>query len=302
MIVKSRDDLRLPPHVRQQIAGFGPKRRVMNIMREARLSTVCEEARCPNIGWCFSRNTATFMIMGDRCTRRCHFCAVTTKKPLPLDPIEPAAVAHAALVMGLKYVVITSVDRDELPDYGASHFVAVIGAVKEKLPHARIELLTPDFHGRPDLIDQIMRSPIDVFGHNIESVSRLYQSLRPQSRFQTSVEVLRYAAKHDGVTIKSGMMVGVGEHDEEVFSTLDLLCDLGVHIVTIGQYLRPSLKHWPVDRYVTEQSFQSFVDYGQKIGLRHVYAGALVRSSYHAEEIHQASVKRRIASDASATL
>ncbi|HXW60208.1 MAG TPA: lipoyl synthase, partial [Myxococcota bacterium] len=278
--IKSSAELRLPEFVRQNLATFAAKRPVSRIMREARLSTVCEEARCPNIGECFSNNTATFMIMGDRCTRRCKFCAVTTKKPLALDDKEPLAVARAAFLMGLRYVVITSVDRDDVPDFGADHFVRVIKAVKEQLPRARIELLTPDFHARHELIDLLLASPIDVFGHNIESVRRLYKTLRPQSDFNTSSEVLRYAAERKKtLTIKSGMMVGVGENDDEVFETLDLLYDLGVEIVTIGQYLRPSQKHWPVHRYVAPETFQQYAAYGHRIGFRHVYAGPLVRSS-----------------------
>jgi lipoic acid synthetase len=285
MVIASKSDLRLAPHLRRKLS-YSAQRQVKNIMRDNRLATVCEEARCPNMSECFSHNTATFMIMGDRCTRRCHFCSVQTKKPLALDPNEPRAVARAASLMGLDYIVITSVDRDELPDLGAQHFVNVVSEVKNQLPHAEIELLTPDFKGRHELLDQVLRSAISVFGHNIESVSRLYKSLRPQSDFLTTCGVLRYAGLNSSKIIKSGLMVGVGERDEEVLETLDLLYDLGVHIVTIGQYLRPSLKHWPVDRYVNDESFLKFVSHGKKIGLRHVYAGALVRSSYHAREAH----------------
>lgn len=288
MVIASKSDLRLAPHLRKKLE-HSAQRHIKNIMRSGRLATVCEEARCPNMSECFSHNTATFMIMGDRCTRRCHFCSVTTKKPLALDPGEPASVAQAALLMGLDYIVITSVDRDELPDLGAQHFVDVIHEIKKQVPHAEIELLTPDFKGRTALIDQVLKSPINVFGHNIESVSRLYKSLRPQSDFLVTCEVLRYAAMNSSKIIKSGLMVGVGERDEEVLETLDLLYELGVHIVTIGQYLRPSLKHWPVDRYVTHESFLKYSSYGKKIGLRHVYAGPFVRSSYHAREAHAQS-------------
>ena len=289
MVVASENHLRLAPHLRRKL-NHSAQRPVKHIMREGRLATVCEEARCPNMSECFSENTATFMIMGDRCTRRCHFCSVTTKKPLALDPKEPAAVARAAMLMGLNYIVITSVDRDELPDLGAQHFVDVIHEIKNHLPDAEIELLTPDFKGRTHLIDQVLTSPINVFGHNIESVSRLYKSLRPQSDYETTCEVLRYSAQSSSKIIKSGLMVGVGERDEEVLETLDLLHELGVHIVTIGQYLRPSLKHWPVDRYVSYESFLKYSHYGKKIGLRHVYAGPFVRSSYHAREAHAQSL------------
>lgn len=285
MVVASKSDLRLAPHLRRKVI-HSSQRHVKNIMREGGLATVCEEARCPNMSECFSHNTATFMIMGDRCTRRCHFCSVTTKKPLALDLNEPRALARAALFMGLDYIVITSVDRDELPDLGAQHFVDVISEIKQQIPHAQIELLTPDFKGRTELIDKLLISPISVFGHNIESVSRLYKSLRPQSNFLTTCEVLRYASKNSSKIIKSGLMVGVGESDQEVLETLNLLYELGVHIVTIGQYLRPSLKHWPVDRYVSNEAFQEYSAYGKKIGLRHVYAGPFVRSSYHARQAH----------------
>ncbi|MCA9507371.1 MAG: lipoyl synthase [Myxococcales bacterium] len=284
----SSDLLRLPKEFRTALKSHGEKRLVKRIMREGRLSTVCEEARCPNIGDCFSRKSATFMIMGDRCTRRCHFCSVTTKKPLPLDQNEPQAVADAVRKMKLDYVVITSVDRDELSDFGVDHFVKVISAIKKENPHTKIELLTPDFRGHLSLIDKILGSEVDVFGHNIESVQRLYKKLRPQSNFLTTTKVLAHAAQK--LSTKSGLMVGVGESDDEVLETLNLLKDLGVSIVTIGQYLRPSLKHWPVERYVTQKSYEKFIEHGKKIGLKHVFAGPLVRSSYHAKEVHEDSL------------
>lgn len=286
--MNARETLRLPPHFRRSLSSFTAQRFVRKIMRAGHLSTVCEEARCPNISECFAQNTATFMILGDRCTRRCHFCAVTTKKPLPVDAYEPRSVAQAASAMGLEYVVVTSVDRDDLPDRGAAHFALVVRAIKERLPQALVELLVPDFGGRPELVDTVLSSPLDVFGHNVESVPRLYKSLRPQSDFAITCAVLAYAAKKTKAVIKTGMMVGVGEEDHEVLATLDLIHSLGVSIVTIGQYLRPSLKHWPVARYVSDSSFKEFVTYGKKIGLRHVFAGPLVRSSYHAKEAHQA--------------
>jgi lipoyl synthase len=279
---------RLPLAFRKSLRTFKDRRNVYQILRQGRLKTVCEEARCPNIGECFSNNTATFMIMGDRCTRRCKFCSVTTKKPLPLDPEEPFLVADAALKMGLDYVVVTSVDRDDLPDLGAAHFASVVEAIKTTLPHSQVELLVPDFKGRVDLLDHVLSSPIDVFGHNIESVDRIYQALRPQSNLSVTKKVLAYASAHGKLT-KSGMMVGLGERDEEVFETLSTLFDLGVRIVTIGQYLRPSLNHWPVHRFVSQDSYEQFVEYGLKLGLAHVFAGPFVRSSYHAKEAHQKS-------------
>jgi lipoic acid synthetase len=278
--------LRLPEHLRKSLRSFKERRDVYRVLRHGGLHTVCEEARCPNIGECFSQKTATFMIMGDRCTRRCHFCSVTTKKPLPIDPHEPAKLAHAASLLGLDYVVVTSVDRDELLDHGADHFVAVVHAIKEKIPSARIELLTPDFRGRLHLVDRVAQSPIDVFGHNIETVARLYKLVRPQSDYEITKSVLRRARSLSGPLVKSGLMVGLGESDDEILDTLAMLNDLGVEIVTIGQYLRPSLKHWPVARYVADASYERFREHGHKIGLRYVFAGPFVRSSYHAKEAH----------------
>lgn len=290
MPVSSNIEERLPEAFRKSLLSFQSRRKVTQILRAGRLSTVCEEARCPNIGECFSNNTATFMIMGDRCTRRCKFCSVTTKKPLPLDETEPLKVAQAAQSMGLDYVVITSVDRDDLPDLGAHHFVNVVNAIKDMLPTAQVELLVPDFKGKTDLLDHVLSSPIDVFGHNIESVDRLYKSLRPQSDMTVTKNVLAHAARR-GVLVKSGMMVGVGERDEEVCETLSMLADLGVSIATIGQYLRPTRSSWPVDRYVGQASYDQFVMHGQKVGLRHVFAGPFVRSSYHAKEAHHQAAR-----------
>jgi lipoic acid synthetase len=292
MPTSSDMSVRLPADFRKSLLSFEKRREVYRTLREGGLITVCEEARCPNIGDCFQQKTATFMILGDRCTRRCRYCAVTTKKPLPIDDGEPVKVAQAARKMGLDYVVITSVDRDELPDYGARHFVRVVQEIRFALPTAKIELLVPDFRGRLDLVDEVLASPLDVFGHNIESVDRLYKLLRPQSSLKVTKQVLKQASDSKKVKVKSGMMVGVGENDKEVLETLDILHDLGVDIVTIGQYLRPSLSHWPVDRYVTDESFQAFVAHGKKIGLDHVFAGPFVRSSYHAKEAHFKSFDR----------
>lgn len=289
-MLSSDPSKRLPLQLRKSLLSYAQRRDVYQILRKGGLSSVCEEARCPNIGECFSNKRATFMIMGDRCTRRCHFCSVTTKKPLPLDPNEPSEVARAAKNMGLDYVVLTSVDRDELLDHGASHFIKVINSIKNEVPNAHIELLVPDFRGRSDLIAQVLQSPIDVFGHNIESVARLYKKLRPQSSFEITKAVLAQASSSKLTVVKSGLMVGVGESDDEVLETLDTLKLLGVSIVTIGQYLRPSLRHWPVDRYVSEDSYRRFIKYGQELGFRHVFAGPFVRSSYHAKETHSKSL------------
>jgi lipoic acid synthetase len=186
--------------------------------------------------------------------------------------------------MGLSHVVITSVDRDDLPDLGAAHFAACIQAVKRSLPHADVEILTPDFKGRPELVDVVLAAAPDVFNHNIETVARLYRQVRPQSRFETTTSLLQYVARAGHPAVKSGLMVGLGETDDEVCETLDLLAELGVHIATLGQYLRPSMKHWEVERYVDEVSYARFVEHGKRAGLSHVFAGAFVRSSYHARE------------------
>ncbi len=287
-VVKPRGDtrgvLRLPEEFRKSLRSHTARRSTKHILRKNRINTVCEEARCANIGECFSNKTATFMIMGDRCTRRCHFCSVTTKKPLALDPTEAERVASAAIDMDLKHVVITSVDRDDLPDGGCAHFGRVVNEVKRCIPSAIVEVLTPDFKGSLDLIDNILASGLDIFGHNIESVPRLYKSLRPQSEFATSLAVITHAGKNKKAICKSGLMVGVGESDDEVLETMSLLKDAGVKIVTIGQYLRPTLKHWPVHRYVGQESYDKYVAHGEKIGLAHVFAGPFVRSSYHAGE------------------
>lgn len=259
-------------------------RDVKHLVRRAKLHTVCEEARCPNIGECFASNTATFMILGDTCTRRCHFCAVSTGRPRPPNSAEPEELAEAAAALGLEHVVITSVDRDDLDDLGAHHFAACIRAVRARLPRADIEVLTPDFKGRPALIDVVLDAEPTVFNHNIETVERLYRKVRPQSRFEVTSQVLAHVAKSGHPAVKSGLMVGLGENDAEVLDTLDHLSGLGVHIATIGQYLRPSLKHWEVARYVDESSYGQFVEHGRRLGLTHVFAGAFVRSSYHARE------------------
>ena len=287
MPATSHAPLRLPPELRKARSS-ADTRSIKQRMRRGHLHTVCEEARCPNIGECFASGTATFMILGDTCTRRCHFCAVKTGRPLPPNPAEPEELAQAAADMELSHVVITSVDRDDLPDLGAAHFAACIRAVKQRLPDADVEILTPDFKGHPELIDVVLEAAPDVFNHNIETVARLYRKVRPQSHFEVTSSLLRYVAAAGHPAVKSGLMVGLGETDDEVCETLDLLSELGVHIATLGQYLRPSMKHWEVMRYVSEDSYARFVEHGKSAGLTHVFAGAFVRSSYHAREATQA--------------
>jgi len=258
------------------------------LLREKSLHTVCEEARCPNLGECFTRGTATFMLLGDRCTRRCAYCAVSTARPAPPDAAEPERVAEAAERMGLRYVVLTSVDRDDLPDGGAAYFAATVRAVRRALPGAGIEVLTPDFKGDRKALLAVLEAEPEVFNHNIETVPRLFPRLRPQGRYRLSLDVLAAAkAMRPGQATKSGLMVGLGETDEEVGPVLADLRAAGVDIVTIGQYLRPTRDHEPVARYVTPEAFRAFEDEARTIGFPKVYSGVFVRSSFNAEEVYR---------------
>jgi lipoic acid synthetase len=258
------------------------------LLREKSLHTVCEEARCPNLGECFTRGTATFMLLGDRCTRRCGYCSVSTARPLPPDSAEPGRVAEAALRLGLRYVVLTSVDRDDLADGGAAHFAATVRAVRRALPEAGIEVLTPDFKGDRKALLAVLEAEPEVFNHNIETVPRLFPRLRPQGRYRLSLDVLAAVkAMRPGQATKSGLMVGLGETDEEVAPVLADLRAAGVDIVTIGQYLRPTRDHEPVARYVTPAGFRAFEDEARTIGFPTVYSGVFVRSSFNAEEVYR---------------
>jgi lipoic acid synthetase len=263
------------------------------LLRETSLHTVCEEARCPNLGECFSRGTATFLLLGDRCTRRCAYCAVSTARPLPPDPGEPGRVAEAARRLGLRYVVLTSVDRDDLADGGAAHFAATVRAVRRALPDAGIEVLTPDFRGDPRALRAVLETGPDVLNHNIETVPRLFPRLRPQGRYRVSLDVLAAAkAIRPGQTTKSGLMVGLGETDEEVVRVLEDLRRVGVDVVTIGQYLRPMREHEPVHRFVTPAAFRALEGRARAIGFPTVHSGVFVRSSFNAEEVYRAGGAR----------
>ncbi len=257
------------------------------LLRELNLHTVCEEARCPNIGECFSHRTATFMLMGDVCTRNCPYCAVAHGKPKPLDPTEPLRVALAAKRLGLVHVVVTSVDRDDLEDGGASHFAATAQVIKKLMPSTRVEVLTPDFKGLRSSIETVIASPIDVFNHNVETVPSLYKKARPGGRYERSIEVLRYAKERARalgreVLTKTGLMLGLGEEIEEVLRVLDDLRAVECDILTLGQYLRPSPDHLPVVRYVPPAEFAELREKALAMGFRYVESGPLVRSSYHA--------------------
>jgi lipoic acid synthetase len=255
------------------------------ILRRARLHTVCEEASCPNLGECFHQGTATFMILGDLCTRRCPFCDVGHGKPLPPDPEEPGHLAETVAALGLRYVVITSVDRDDLKDGGAAHFAACIRAVRAGSPRTRIEILTPDFRGRLETALGILAAePPDVMNHNLETVPRLYKACRPGADYAHSLRLLRgFKEKVPGVPTKSGIMLGLGETDAEVVEVMADLRTHGVDMITIGQYLQPSEHHLPVDRFVTPAEFARFEHLAANMGFRNVACGPMVRSSYHAD-------------------
>ncbi len=279
---------RLPDWARKPGPLRSDARPVRVLLRQRGLNTVCEEARCPNLGECFSRGTATFMLLGDRCTRRCAYCAVTTARPGPLDPGEPARVAEAAAGLGLRYVVLTSVDRDDLPDGGASHFAATTRAVRAALPAAEVEVLTPDFAGKRDALRVVLDAEPAVFNHNIETVPRLFPRLRPQGRYALSLELLRVAKElRPAQVTKSGLMVGLGERDDEIEPVLRELRACGVDSVTIGQYLRPTRRHAPVDRYVTPAQFRQYEATARSLGFASVYSGVFVRSSFNAEELYR---------------
>jgi lipoic acid synthetase len=253
------------------------------LMRDKGLHTVCEEARCPNIGECWGHRTATFMILGSVCTRSCGFCAVATGRPMTLDWEEPRRVAEAVKTMGLRHCVVTSVNRDELRDGGATIFAATIRWIRRVNPECSVEVLTPDFKGDPDALRIVMDAKPSVFNHNIETVPRLYKHVRPQAVYTRSLQVLKWAKElNPEHPTKSGFMLGLGEEYDEVIQTLRDLREHDVDIVTIGQYLRPSFKHLPVERYVKPEEFREFAREGKKMGFRHVESGPLVRSSYHA--------------------
>jgi len=255
------------------------------ILRTLDLHTVCESANCPNIGDCFSRHTATFLILGNVCTRSCPFCDIRNGKPLPVDPDEPARVADAARRLGLHYIVVTSVNRDELPDGGAGHFAATIRAIREAIPGARVEVLIPDFLGDEEALRIVLDAKPDVLNHNLETVKRLYKRVRPAGRYERSLQLLRNVATWTpDIPAKSGVMVGVGETRVGVDELLRDLRDHGVSMVTVGQYLAPSGSHLPVERYVHPDEFAHYREYGRSIGIRQVASGPLVRSSFHAEE------------------
>jgi len=284
-VVPSEKTLRKPSWIRAKSAGHPAVAQLKSILRENKLHTVCEEAACPNLGECFSHGTATFMIMGDICTRRCPFCDVAHGRPLPLAPQEPIHLAQTISAMHLNYVVVTSVDRDDLKDGGAVHFVDCIRAIRRQSPHTKIEILVPDFRGRMEIALNVMQqAPPDVFNHNLETIPRLYKKARPGADYTHSLKLIQqFKQSHPEVPTKSGIMLGLGEELDEIKTVLR---DLRAHAcdrLTLGQYLQPSKHHLAVERFVTPQEFAELATYANQIGFSNVASGPMVRSSYHAD-------------------
>ena len=264
--------------------------RLRHLMRDLQLHTVCEEAHCPNVGECWEHGTATFMVLGDVCTRNCAYCAVAHGRPPKYDTAEPARVAEAVAEMRLQHAVITSVDRDDLPDFGAFIFAETIRQIHARLPECSVEVLVPDFQGNEDAIRTVLEARPDIYNHNTETVPRLYKRCRPGGRYERVMEIFRFAKRTaPAVPTKTGLILGMGETVDEVHAVLRDLRDVDVDIVTLGQYLRPTDKHHPLDRYYTPDEFRALRDAGMAMGFRHVESGPLVRSSYHAWEQVQAA-------------
>ena len=283
---------RLPEWLRKRRTHFEPVHHLKSELRRLNLYTVCESARCPNMHECFERGTATFMILGNLCTRGCGFCAVPkSRHPGPLDPEEPGNVARMAQAMGLRHVVITSVNRDDLADGGSQHFAETIREVRRALPEAGIEVLTPDFCGQLDAVARVLDAAPDVFNHNMETVARLYRRVRPQADYRQSLEVLRFAGRYrPGSLTKSGAMLGLGETAGEIERLLADLRAAEVDVVTLGQYLQPARRNLPVAEFIPPARFDAWRDYGLSLGFKMVFSGPLIRSSYMAERVnHQAS-------------
>lgn len=294
--MSQKNALQKPSWLRRHFNYSLAQHEIKRSLREKSLHTVCESARCPNLPECFGKKTATFMIMGDVCTRNCGFCAVSTGVPGPLDLCEPRNIAEMVTDLGLKHVVVTSVTRDDLPDGGASHFAKTIREIRCRQlttgnHQQSIEVLTPDFNGDTGALDSVLAASPDVFNHNLETVERLSKRIRNRADYDRSLSVLKYAAnarRHcNDIVIKSGLMVGLGETDREVFETIRDLRDIGCRVVTIGQYLRPSREHLPVERYVEPEVFKRYKEFGQELGIDYVFAGPLVRSSYMAGEVFE---------------
>jgi lipoic acid synthetase len=293
LVSEARPRERKPEWLKVRFPAGERYQRLKALMREQSLHTVCEEARCPNIGECWNAGTATFMILGDVCTRSCGFCAVTTGRPGAIDQLEPLRLARAVAQLGLDYVVITSVNRDDVQSGGAEVFAACVRAIRRHDPSTRVEVLIPDFKGNWDALREVVDARPFVLNHNIESVPRLYRQVRPQAVYERSLELIRRAKQQaPRLLTKSGFMVGLGETQDELFGVMRDLRAHGCDLLTIGQYLRPTLQHLPVERYYDPSEYEAFRAYGRELGFAHVEAGPLVRSSYHAEKQAAAPPRR----------
>jgi len=282
MVRTCGENVRRPEWLKVRLPQGDGYSRIRSLVEKHQLHTVCESARCPNLAECWNAGTATFMILGDICTRSCGFCAVTTGKPLGLDLGEPVRLARAIHTLGVRHAVITSVNRDELPDGGAAIFAACIRAVRREVPDCRVELLIPDFLGKWEALDVVLDAAPDILGHNTETVPRLYTRVRPKAKYERSLELLR-RAKDKGAFTKSGLMLGIGETDDEIVTVMHDLRAVDCDVLTLGQYLQPTKEHLPVERFVHPERFARFRALAMELGFRHCEAGPLVRSSYHAE-------------------
>ena len=276
---------RLPEYLKRPIIDTDKTRTVRKILKTKCLNTVCENARCPNKNECYTKNTATFLIMGNDCTRNCKYCNISCARPEPLDLEEPKHVAEAVQALGLKYAVITSVTRDDLPDGGAEHFANCIYEIRKLCPDTKIEILTPDFKGNKDCLDIIIKAHPDVFNHNIEAVQDIFKSVRPQGDYECSLEVLKYVKDNSDILTKSGLIIGLGETFEQIEQTLIDLKNVGCDIVTIGQYIQPSKHHLEVAKYYTPEEYDKLKELANKVGIKNHQIGPLVRSSYRAAEL-----------------
>ena len=276
---------RLPDYLKRPIIDTDKTRTVRKILKTKCLNTVCENARCPNKNECYTKNTATFLIMGNDCTRNCKYCNISCARPEPLDLEEPKHVAEAVQALGLEYAVITSVTRDDLPDGGAEHFANCIYEIRKLCPDTKIEILTPDFKGNKDCLDVIIKAHPDVFNHNIEAVRDIFKSVRPQGDYECSLEVLKYVKDNSDILTKSGLIIGLGETFEQIEQTLIDLKNVGCDIVTIGQYIQPSKHHLEVAKYYTPEEYDKLRELANKVGIKNHQIGPLVRSSYRAAEL-----------------
>ncbi len=282
----THERLRKPDWLKQRLPTGSDFEKIKGMIHKDRLHTVCQEAGCPNIWECFSNHTATFLIMGSRCTRNCRFCAVTEGPLEPPDPAEPAKVAKVARQMKLKYVVVTSVTRDDLPDGGAGHFAETIEKIRTEIPDVCVEVLIPDFQGSKEALATVLDATPDVLNHNIETVPRLYPEVRPQADYQRSLDLIHRAREYDpGLITKSGLMLGLGEYPAEIKGTLEDMLNAGCHMLTLGQYLQPSKVHLPVKRYIPPEEFDEWRKTALEMGFMEVASGPFVRSSYHAREL-----------------